>query len=113
MIRFGVCVGLTHCVDRPREPSADSPRSAAQCPVVAGRGLRRCRLHLRHSFEYDKARLSVLPMQVVAEAQSDKFDFLSVSLGFLMLAHGWPTGFPALIFDRPGVIARCTTHQRD
>jgi hypothetical protein len=93
MVALGVPRGLPQRVDHPREPPADSPPGAEHNPASARRRLHRFRFQLSHSLKNGKvAWLFAIDMGV--SGQSDKRDFLSVSLGFLMLENelrssGW------------------------
>jgi hypothetical protein len=86
MVTLGAPRGLAERADHPREPPADSPPSAEQYPASARRRLHRFWFQLSHSLQNGKvAWLFAIDMGV--SGPSDKRDFLSVSLGFLMLGN--------------------------
>ena len=58
MIGLGARIGLPDRVDHPREPPANTPCSAGQCPDPARRSLDPIRLHSNHSFQNDHVRLA-------------------------------------------------------
>jgi hypothetical protein len=82
MVGLGAGIGLPDRVDHPREPPADSPRSAEQCPVPA-RWF--CFVCIRNSFQNEKSAFSSRWSKWWLRQQSGKRDFFSVSSGFLML----------------------------
>jgi hypothetical protein len=90
MVALGVPRGLPERVDHPREPPADSPPSAEQYPPSARRRLHRFRFQLSNSLQNGKMAC-LLPIDMGVPGQSDKRDFLSVSLGFLMLENELPS----------------------
>jgi hypothetical protein len=51
VVGLGLRIGLSDRVDRPREPSADSPRGAEQGAIPSPQGSHRCRIHVGHSFQ--------------------------------------------------------------